>query len=301
MAITSTLAIGYVKVSVTRDFALLQGGITSRTQRRATRLRDHQGLEENIVLTGGLEMISDATESVGWQRIKDDVFRAPNEPTLLAVCTGIGAQIGLSVYIGLGLTCFFYTSPIFRPLISFFGPLLLAVCGYLNGFVTSRTLKFFKAADWKTSALLSAAIFPCYILLTLSLGDIIESSMGSSAAVPLSEGLLHYLIWWTLDAPFAIYGSYKGTMTPLAVVPEINPVRRSIPALPWYLTQWAIMGIYGPIIFATIFFEFEYIMDSIWRSYMIYGMFFILLISFLMMGVTIAALSVMVTYKSLCH
>jgi len=152
--------------------------------------------------------------------------------------------------------CLFYTSPIFRPLISLTGPLLLAVCGYLNGFVTSRTLKFFKAADWKTCAILSAAIFPCYILLTLSLGDIIESAMGSSAAVPLSEGLLHYLIWWALDAPAAIYGSYKGTMTPLAVVPEISPVKRSIPALPWYLKQWAIMGIYGPIIFATIFFEF---------------------------------------------
>ena len=42
-------------------------------------------------------------------------------------------------------------------------------------------------------------------------------------------------------------------------------------------------------------------MDSIWRSYMIYGMFFILFTSLLMMGVTIASLSVVVTYKSLCH
>jgi len=96
-----------------------------------------------------------------------------------------------------------------------------------------------------------------YVLVTLSIGDIIESAVGSSAAVPLSEGLLHYLIWWAFDAPLAIYGSYKGTMTPLAIVPDVSPVKKTIPQLPWYLKRWAIMGLYGPIIFATIIFEFE--------------------------------------------
>ena len=179
--------------------------------------------------------------------------------------------------------------------------MLLAVCGFLNGFTTSRILKFFRLVDWKMSAMMAALIFPMYILLTLSLGDLIESAMGSSAAVPFSEGLLHYLIWWALDGPAAVYGAYKGTLAPLALDPEVSPVKRAIPEMPWYLRQWAIFGLYGPFIFATIFFEFEYIMDSIWRSYMIYGMFVILLTSLVMMGVTIAALSVVVTYKSLCH
>ena len=71
--------------------------------------------------------------------------------------------------------------------------------------------------------------------------------------------------------------------------------------MPWYLRRWAIMTLYGPLIFVTVFYEFDYIMASIWRSYMIYGMFFILLISLIMMGVTISALSIVVTYKSLCH
>ena len=41
MLAASFTAFGYVKVSLTRDFALLHGGMTSRTQRRATRLRQH--------------------------------------------------------------------------------------------------------------------------------------------------------------------------------------------------------------------------------------------------------------------
>jgi len=67
--------------------------------------------------------------------------------------------------------------------------------------------------------------------------------------------------------------------------------------MPWYLSRVAIVGLYGPFIYASVFYEFEYIMDSIWRSYMIYGMFIILFISLLMMGVTIASLSIVVTYK----
>lgn len=139
------------------------------------------------------------------------------------------------------------------------------------------------------------------MLLTLSLGDIIESAMGSSAAVPFSEGLLHYIFWWALDGPAAAYGAYKGFMTPLELNPEVGKIVRSIPEMPFYLRRWAVMGLYGPLIFATIFFEFEYIMDSIWRSFMIYGMFLIVLVSLLMMAVTISSLSIAVTYKSLCH
>lgn len=100
----------------------------------------------------------------------------------------------------------------------------LAFCGYINGFMTARILKFFKLSDWKTSGLISALIFPAYVLLTLSLGDIMESAMGSSAAVPFSEGLLHYLFWWGLDGPAAAYGAYKGYMAPLVLNPEVGKI-----------------------------------------------------------------------------
>ena len=145
MLIASCVAFGYVKTSVTRDFALLHGGLTEKTQRRTNRLRQHQSQEsaESRGLTGGLEIVSDATEHVGWQRIKDDIFRPPGEPTLLAVCTGIGAQICLSVYVSVLLMCIFYSISYLRPLIFWTGIVVLAFCGYINGFMTSRMLKFF--------------------------------------------------------------------------------------------------------------------------------------------------------------
>ena len=95
MLATTSIAAGYVKMSVTRDFALILGGSNSRTLRsRNQQLQNHMNSmqdNEGRGLTGGLEIVSDAAESVGWQRLKDDVFRAPNEATLLAVATGIGS------------------------------------------------------------------------------------------------------------------------------------------------------------------------------------------------------------------
>ena len=81
----------------------------------------------------------------------------------------------------------------------------------------------------------------------------------------------------------------------------MNPIKRTLPLVPWYLRRPAIIGLYGPVIFATIGFEFNYLMDSIWRSYMIYAMFGILFVSLVMMVATIASLSIVVTYKSLCN
>ena len=73
-----------------------------------------------------------------------------------------------------------------------------------------------------------------------------------------------------------------GILPPVTQLPQlpgarVGQIKRAIPDMPWYLTRPAIVGIYGPVIFSTIFYEFSYIMESVWRSYMIYAMFGILL------------------------
>ena len=42
-------------------------------------------------MTGGLEYVTDVTDSVGWQKLKDQVFRAPQNSTQFAILIGIGA------------------------------------------------------------------------------------------------------------------------------------------------------------------------------------------------------------------
>lgn len=66
MLVTTLIAFGYVKMSVTRDFALLHGGMTSSRQRRNVTLRNDNDEARNLSLSGGLEIVSDAAEQVGW-------------------------------------------------------------------------------------------------------------------------------------------------------------------------------------------------------------------------------------------
>lgn len=87
--------------------------------------------------------MSDAAEHVGWQRIKDDVFRPPDSPSLLAVATGIGAQLTLGVFISLVEFSIFCAIPAARPIVLYVSIGVLALCGFFNGYISSRTMKFF--------------------------------------------------------------------------------------------------------------------------------------------------------------
>ena len=249
--------------------------------------------------------MSQAPAQVGWSKIREDMLRPPEEPVVFSFVTGVGSQVALTLFIGLFLACLFYTSQAIRPWLLTIGLGLFACCGFVNGFMTSRSLKFFRISDWQQSALISAVAFPLFLCITLSLAEIIESMAGASMAHPISEGVLFYLLWWGLDGPAAAYGAYKGFIAPLGVEPPhtigLASTNATKAELPFYLKWYGITLIFGLPVFSTIFYEFGYVMESVWRSYMIYGMFVVLFLSMLMMAVTIAALSIVVTYQTLSH
>ena len=92
MFITSCIAFGYIKVSVSRDFAILAGGNDPAQAFGNTLLNSSRSVDsEGRQVIGGLEIVPDASEFVGWQKIKGDVFRPPEEATILGVLLGVGA------------------------------------------------------------------------------------------------------------------------------------------------------------------------------------------------------------------
>lgn len=102
---------------------------------------------EDRVVTGGLEIVSDASEQVGWYSVRSDILRPPNEASILAICVGMGAQIAVSAYLSVFLLGMFYLCTNLRPHILMISILILAICGYLHGLTTSRMLKFFNLVD----------------------------------------------------------------------------------------------------------------------------------------------------------
>ena len=92
--------------------------------------------------------------------------------------------------------------------------------------------------------------------------------MGSSAASIFSEGLTYLFFWWLIDGPSAAGGAYRGFISPLGLQPEVGRIKRTIPEMPWYLRRGAIMLLYGPLIFVTVFWRFPDIhseAEFIWK------------------------------------
>ena len=59
------------------------------------------------------------------------------------MATGVGAQITFGAFVFIIELSIFQAFPRMRGLIFYTSILVLAICGYLNGFVASRTMKFF--------------------------------------------------------------------------------------------------------------------------------------------------------------
>jgi len=62
----------------------------------------------------------------------------------------------------------------FRYAIFIYAFLGLAVGGYINGTLTSQTMRFFGATEWRFSANASAFCLPSAIIVVILLVDIIE-------------------------------------------------------------------------------------------------------------------------------
>ena len=61
------------------------------------------------------------------------------------------------------------------------------------------------------------------------------------------------------------------------------------------------MPFYGIFVFLSIIVQFKYMMDSVWRSNLIYAMFGILLFNIALMIIVIALVSIVHTYHLLCN
>ena len=81
----------------------------------------------------------------------------------------------MSVYNLIMIIAILFATPFnFRPYAFFIAMLVLAVMGWANGYATARVLKYFGSVDWLFSALISAIIFPAWLLVTLGIIDTIE-------------------------------------------------------------------------------------------------------------------------------
>ncbi len=214
---------------------------------------------------------------------------------------GAGAQLVAMMFTCLIAIVFAFANVLWRPYIYTTMMVILALVGFINGYVTSRCLKFFGTTDWNFSATISAFALPLVITGTCGFELFFAWISKSAIRYSFKTNLMRMIGWYLLNGIMCYIGAYRGYIQPATPVPSaVGKVPRPQPDLPYHMNIVLIAPIFGFIQFASMYAEFSYLVDSIFKSHM-YAMFGFLLLNFILQVIIIGLLSVLQTYMQLCY
>lgn len=230
-------------------------------------------------------------DDVAWKKLQGDVFRKPDFAVLLCSMSGMGIQCVLSMYCILLFMTISFLNPYSR-FYNFWNIFAyMVIGGFVNGYFTARSMKYFGASEWRFAASVAAVALPLYIVGTFCLVDIIEYFEKSDQIFPFTAIVLFFFLWLIFNVPASYYGAYVAFKNSDDKAPlKINSVRREVPPQPWYLHSSFSTLVVGFLMFSVVMSEFHYVLTSVWRSYMI-GMFFLYFVNFNLLLAVVTLLS----------
>jgi transmembrane 9 superfamily protein 2/4 len=172
--------------------------------------------------------------------------------------------------------------------------------GFVGGYVSARTYKFFHGEAWKLCFVCTPFALPGLVFAVFFLLNLFVWGRGASGAVPFTTMLVIVVIWFVISVPLSVAGSWLG-FKQAAIDPPVrtNQIPRQIPPAGGYLRPLPSMALAGVLPFGAIFVELYFIMNSIWFS-KVYYMFGFLFLCFGLMIITAAAVTVLMIYFLLC-
>ena len=239
-------------------------------------------------------------EDSGWKLVHGDVFRAPKYALALAVLVGNGTQLFMMAGFTIAFAVVGFLSPSNRGSLGSVMILLYTFFGFIGGYSSSRVYKSFNGTKWKQLFVLTPAAVPSIVFAVFFLLNLFVWARQSSGAVPFTTMLVIVGIWFIISVPLSIAGSWLGFKQPQSPPPvRTNQIPRQIPPLSGYLRTVPSMLLVGVLPFGAIFVELYFIMNSLWSS-RIYYMFGFLFLSFGLLVVTSAAVTILMCYFVLC-
>ena len=210
----------------------------------------------------------ESLDEFNWKQLSGDIFRAPSKrPMLLASLIGTGFQLFLMVCISLFLGIFTYMSPdsginlINFLIISFF------IFGPPAGYISTKFYRYFGGTHWVKLSLLTSFLFPGTIIIIYFIIDITLVIEKSNAAIYIWDMLALFCLWIFIFTPLTLFGSFFAAKEKKKESYYIiNTIPSLIPQKPFYLSVKFSPFITGLICFGAIFFELNYIMNSLWKN-----------------------------------
>ncbi|KAH0443785.1 endosomal integral membrane protein [Colletotrichum camelliae] len=251
-------------------------------------------------LSGTSVMEDGVQEDSGWKLVHGDVFRNPSHPLLLSVLLGNGVQLFVMTGFTICFALLGFLSPSNRGSLGTIILLLYTILGFVGGYVSSRTYKSMQGEKWKMNIALTPILVPSIVFGAFFFLDLFLWAKESSGAVPFTTMLVIIAIWFVLSVPLSFAGSWMGFRASVLEPPvRTNQIPRQVPPVTTYLRPIPSMLIVGLLPFGAIFVELYFIMSSVWFS-RIYYMFGFLFLSYGLMIVTTAAVTILMVYFLLC-
>lgn len=239
-------------------------------------------------------------EESGWKLVHGDVFRPPTWPMLFSVTVGTGSQTFYMCIITLFFAAIGFLSPANR------GSLMLALllcfmfCGIIAGYISARTYNMFNGEQWQRTTLLTATLYPGVVFGILFVLNLVVWSQGSSSAIPFASMLAVLTLWFGISIPLTFLGAYFGYKREVEKQPvATQDIPRQIPEQPWYMSPILTIFVGGILPFGAVFVELFFILSSIWLEQFYYVFGFLLLV-FIILVITCAEITIVLTYFALC-
>ncbi|KAF2863065.1 hypothetical protein K470DRAFT_275012 [Piedraia hortae CBS 480.64] len=278
----------------------MASGVLVRTLRkdikRYNRL-DQLGLDD---YGGGDDVEDGVLEDSGWKLVHGDVFRPPKHSLALSVMVGNGVQLLVMAGFTIAFSVVGFLSPSNRGSLATAMIMLYTFLGYIGGYTSSRVYKSFNGTRWKQLFILTPVAVPAAVFGAFFLLNLFVWARGSSGAVPFTTMLVVVGIWFIISVPLSTAGSWMGFRRPQQPPPvRTNQIPRQIPPAKGHLRLVPSMLLIGALPFAAIFVELYFILNSLWSN-RVYYMFGFLFLSFGLLIVTSATVTILLIYFLLC-
>ena len=237
----------------------------------------------------------------GWKQLRGDVFRPPTHVNLFCAGIGTGIQIILMAIFTITFASIGLLRPEHRGALLSIMLFLFAFMGIFAGYVAGRFYKTLGGEHWKINSLTVSLMFPglCFsIFFCINFLIWEEESSGAVDFVSLIELLG---IWFTISLPLTLIGAGLGyKKSPMKNPCRISRIPKPIPLRNNTIVYFVCL-LAGSLPFGCMFIELNYIMNSIWHISLFYYLFGFLFLCFIVLSLTSAEVSILMTYIVLCR
>ncbi|RXK38037.1 endosomal P24A protein [Tremella mesenterica] len=260
----------------------------------------YRTISKDISRYNAIDLAEDVQEDYGWKLVHGEVFRMPNRPMLLSVCVGTGTHLILMCIVTLIFALLGFLSPSNRGSLATVLLICWTIFGCVGGYTSARTYSSLGGENWKSNIVLTSILFPIVTFSIIGLLNLFLVFASASGAVPFGTILAVLLLWFLISVPLSIVGYFYGMKHgPFSNPIRTHPIPRQIPPKPWYLEpiQSAILG--GILPFGAAFVELYFVLSSLFgnRAYYAFGFLFL---TFSVVALTTATVSVLFVYFILC-